>query len=172
MPKMCWRQKTGNKLECLYPSVCWGGRNEFMLYSLPRAFIAESSIMEKPIHFVFLWTISVPTIGFIFISKAMTHTTWGSWGRAADPGGDWKTHDNEWQRGQPYLPTCKHITQSSYVHSSWKFHTVPFIPRELDSHGLWFSWAGVGQKPTSGWEAMAEIKESLVVSQHEYLVLI
>lgn len=49
---------------------------------------------------------------------------------------------------------------------------VHFIPRKLDSHGLWLSWANVGQSPGSGQEAMAKMKEFLVASQHEYLVLV
>lgn len=51
MPKVLRRQRAGNKCECLYPSVCWGGRGDFMFHSLPQAFVIDPGIMEKSVHF-------------------------------------------------------------------------------------------------------------------------
>lgn len=151
MPKMLRRQKTGNKLECLYPSVCWGGRNEFMLHSLPRPFVTESSIMEKRVHFVFLWKIKwLYSWTYLYKHSSDSHdvgknevgqlTLVGTGELISDKG------------AQPRLPTCEHVIQWLNVFSSWKFQTVHFIPRQLDSCGLWFPWVDAGQSPSSGQE--------------------
>lgn len=77
MPKVLGRQRAGNKWECLYASVCWGGRGDFMFHSLPRAFISDSGIMEKCVRFAsaddrtVLWDLS-PSTGWLT-------TTWSRW---------------------------------------------------------------------------------------------
>lgn len=148
MPKMLWRQKAGNKLECLYPSVCWSGRNDFMLHSLPRASITASSIMEKCVPFVFQWMIKCSYSGLIFISTVVSHSMgkmeWGSWpcwGRGSSLATGRTAH----------LPTCEYIIQWLDECCPWKLQAVHFILRELDSDGLWFSWTDVDWKQGLRW---------------------
>lgn len=59
MPKVLRRQRAGNKCECLYPSVWWGGRGDFMFHSLPQAFVREPGIMEKSVSILLQWMIKL-----------------------------------------------------------------------------------------------------------------
>lgn len=127
MPKMLHRQKPGNKLECLYPSVSWRGRSEFMLHSHPRTFIAESNLMEKGVHFC----VSVEDkvcmlLAYLYQHSGDSHGTkkrgWGEWPW-------WKTRGCD-QEDPPHLLTWEHIDCQWFCMLSSRYClTVHAIPR-------------------------------------------